>query len=109
MQAPPVEILLVPMALLVAFFHERSAPVRNGLRVWVVYRVSDAALLLAAVALHHLHGEGDFDVLMGSGFWPEGHASLSSHQALIVGLLLLLAAAGKSALVPFSGWLPRPF
>jgi len=26
---------------------------------------------------------------------------------LIVGLLLLVAAAGKSALVPFSGWLPR--
>ncbi len=26
---------------------------------------------------------------------------------MIVGLLLLVAAAGKSALVPFSGWLPR--
>ena len=26
---------------------------------------------------------------------------------VLVGLLLLLAAAGKSALVPFSGWLPR--
>jgi NAD(P)H-quinone oxidoreductase subunit 5 len=32
---------------------------------------------------------------------------LTNHQALFVGLLLLLAAAGKSALVPFSGWLPR--
>src|SRR5690348_18183899 len=31
----------------------------------------------------------------------------TSQQALIVGLLLLAAAAGKSALVPFSGWLPR--
>ena len=28
-------------------------------------------------------------------------------QALSVGVLLLVAAAGKSALVPFSGWLPR--
>ncbi|HEX6963809.1 MAG TPA: proton-conducting transporter membrane subunit, partial [Lacipirellula sp.] len=28
-------------------------------------------------------------------------------QALFIGLLLLIAAAGKSALVPFSGWLPR--
>jgi NAD(P)H-quinone oxidoreductase subunit 5 len=26
---------------------------------------------------------------------------------LVVGLLLVIAAAGKSALVPFSGWLPR--
>jgi NAD(P)H-quinone oxidoreductase subunit 5 len=39
--------------------------------------------------------------------WPESHAALTSQQALIVGALLLAAAAGKSALVPFSGWLPR--
>jgi NADH-quinone oxidoreductase subunit L len=32
---------------------------------------------------------------------------LPSSQALLVGLLLLTAAAGKSALIPFSGWLPR--
>lgn len=101
------ELIGLSSALLVAFFHERKAPVRNGLRVWTVYRVADAAFLIAAVALHHLTGEGDFDVLMGSGSWPEGTASLTANQALFVGLLLLLAAAGKSALVPFSGWLPR--
>ena len=32
---------------------------------------------------------------------------MTPQQALLVGLLLLVAAAGKSALVPFSGWLPR--
>jgi len=101
------ELVGVSSAMLVAFFHERLAPVRNGLRVWIVYRISDAALLIAAVVLHHLHGEGDFAALMGAGPWPEGHALLSANQALIVGLLLVVAAAGKSALVPFSGWLPR--
>ena len=101
------ELVGVSSALLVAFFHERTAPVRNGLRVWAVYRVSDAALLLAAVVLHHLQGQGDFEALMGKGAWPEGQASLPATQALIIGLLLLVAAAGKSALVPFSGWLPR--
>ena len=94
-------------ALLVAYFHERTAPVRNGLRVWSVYRVADAAFLLAAIALHHLTGAGDFAGLMGSGSWPDGQASLLPSQALFVGMLLLVAAAGKSALVPFSGWLPR--
>lgn len=98
------EMVGLSSALLVAFFQERPAPARNGLRVWVVYRVSDAALLLAAVILHHLTGEGDFDKLLGAG---SGHAAVSPHQALIVGALLLVAAAGKSALVPFSGWLPR--
>ena len=34
-------------------------------------------------------------------------ASVTAGQALVVGLLLLFAAAGKSGLVPFSGWLPR--
>jgi NADH-quinone oxidoreductase subunit L len=101
------ELVGVSSALLVAFFHERIAPVRNGLRVWIVYRVSDAALLIAAVVLHHLRGEGDFDALLGTGPWPEGQAGLGSYETLVVGGLLLAAAAGKSALIPFSGWLPR--
>jgi len=101
------EMVGLSSALLVAFFHERVAPVKNGLRVWAVYRVSDAALLLASVALHHLTGDGDFSRFLGGGPWPEGHATLEAQPALLVGLLLLVAAAGKSALVPFCGWLPR--
>ncbi len=101
------ELVGLSSALLVAFFQERPAPSRNGLRVWAVYRVSDAALLLAAVGMHHLSGGGDFARLFGAGPWPEGQAAVSPTQALVVGGLLLIAAAGKSALIPFSGWLPR--
>jgi len=108
------ELVGLSSALLVAFFQERPNPVRNGQRVWVVYRIADAALLIAAVALHHVTGEGDFAGLMGSGAWPDGQAilpngqpALEPHQALLIGSLLLVAAAGKSALIPFSGWLPR--
>jgi NAD(P)H-quinone oxidoreductase subunit 5 len=101
------ELVGLSSALLVAFFQERPAPARNGLWVWTIYRFSDAALLLAAVAMHHLRGEGDFHKLLGTGLWPEVVPSLTSHQGLLVGLLVLVAAAGKSALVPFSGWLPR--
>jgi len=101
------ELVGLSSALLVAFFHDRGAPVRNGLRVWSVYRVADAAFLIAAVMLHHLTGEGDFSGLMGNGAWPAGQATMTSGQALLIGSLLLVAAAGKSALVPFSGWLPR--
>jgi len=101
------ELVGLSSALLVAFFQDRLNPVRNGLRVWTVYRIADAAFLLAALSLHHLTGEGDFEGLMGTGAWPEGHATISEANALLVGLLLLFAAAGKSALIPFSGWLPR--
>jgi len=100
------ELVGLSSALLVAFFHERPAPSTNGLHVWIVYRVSDAALLLASVALHHMKGEGDFDQFL-TGQWPQGSTFLEPNQAFFVGLLLLVAAMGKSAMVPFSGWLPR--
>ncbi len=101
------ELVGLSSALLIAYFHERPGPVRNGHRVWTVYRFADAAFLIAALTLHHLTGAGDFDGLMGTGPWPEGQAATDSWHALIVGLLLLVAAAGKSGMVPFSGWLPR--
>jgi NADH-quinone oxidoreductase subunit L len=103
------ELVGISSALLIAFFQERSSPVRNGLRVWAVYRISDAALLIAAVVLHHLASHGDFDAMLGHLPWPEGKTdrALTPQLALTVGSLLLIAAAGKSALVPFSGWLPR--
>ena len=44
---------------------------------------------------------------MGKGAWPESVASITANQAFVIGILLLVAAMGKSALVPFSGWLPR--
>src|SRR5260370_766772 len=92
------ELVGLSSALLVAYFQERAAPARNGLWVWTVYRVSDAALLLAAVVMHHMTGQGDFDQLLGvarSSPWPEGHVSVEGAPLLAVGLLLLLAAAGK--------------
>ncbi len=101
------ELVGLASTLLVAFYQERQNPCRNGLRVWIVYRLSDCGLLMAALVLHHLSGQGDFDALMGAGAWPEGVATLPPAQALTVGLLLLIAVAGKSALIPFSGWLPR--
>lgn len=100
------ELVGLSSALLVAFFHERPAPAANGLRVWIIYRISDAALLMASVALHHMQGEGDFDKFL-RGEWPNGVTALSPYQAMFIGLLFLLAAMGKSAMVPFSGWLPR--
>ena len=101
------ELVGLSSALLVGFFHERPAPVRNGLWVWAVYRTTDVSLVLAAIAMHSITGGGDFDRIFGQGSWPHGQTPLNESQALLIGLLLLGAAVGKSALVPLSGWLPR--
>lgn len=101
------EMVGLSSALLVAYFHDRENPVVNGQRVWSIYRLSDAAFLVAAITMHHMTGEGDFGGLMSNQIWPEGTSAISAHQALVVGTLLVIAAAGKSALFPFSGWLPR--
>jgi NADH-quinone oxidoreductase subunit L len=101
------ELVGLSSALLVAFFQERPNPARNGLWVWIIYRISDASLLLASVVMHHVRGEGDFKKLLGTGPWPYEVSSVTTGEAFLVGILLVIAASGKSALVPFSGWLPR--
>jgi NADH:ubiquinone oxidoreductase subunit 5 (subunit L)/multisubunit Na+/H+ antiporter MnhA subunit len=92
------EIVGITSVLLIAFFQQRPAPVENALRVYAVYRACDIGLLVGVFAMHHW---------AGSAYFAHGLPDLGGTQATIVGLLLLLAAAGKAAQVPFSGWLPR--
>jgi len=92
------EIVGITSVLLIAFFLQRSPPVENGLRVFAVYRACDIGLLVAVFAMHHWAGTASF---------ASGLPALGGAQVTAVSLLLLLAAAGKAAQVPFSGWLPR--
>jgi NADH-quinone oxidoreductase subunit L len=92
------EIVGITSVLLIGFFQLRAAPVENGLRVFGIYRACDIGLLVGIFTMHHWAGTASFD-----NVFP----LLTGKHALIVCLLLLLAAAGKAAQVPFSGWLPR--
>jgi NAD(P)H-quinone oxidoreductase subunit 5 len=100
------ELVGLSSALLVGFFHERPAPVANALRVLSIYRISDAAMLSAAVLLRHLAGTDSLSLLFG-GTDPDSTAGLTATNATIIAVLLIVAVAGKSALLPFSSWLPR--
>ncbi|HVH29918.1 MAG TPA: proton-conducting transporter membrane subunit [Vicinamibacterales bacterium] len=99
------ELVGLSSALLVAFFHERPAAVSNAFRVLSVYRISDAAMLSAAVLLRHVAGTDSLSLLFGSG--TASSIGLSTTNATIIAMLLIVAVAGKSALLPFSSWLPR--
>jgi NAD(P)H-quinone oxidoreductase subunit 5 len=92
------EIVGITSVLLIGFFQLRAAPVENGLRVFAIYRATDIGLLVAVFALHHW---------AGTAMFAAGLPRLTGSHAMIVCLLLLLAASGKAAQVPFSGWLPR--
>jgi NAD(P)H-quinone oxidoreductase subunit 5 len=100
------EFVGLSSALLVAFFQERPAAVSNAFRVLAVYRISDTAMLSAAVLLHHFAGSGSLSLLFGGAETASAVADEGS-QVTIIALLIVAAAAGKSALLPFSSWLPR--
>jgi NADH-quinone oxidoreductase subunit L len=92
------ELVGITSVLLIGFFQLRPAPVENGLRVFAVYRACDIGLLVGVFAMHQWAGTASFD---------GGFPMLAGSHAVIVCLLMLLAASGKAAQVPFSGWLPR--
>jgi NAD(P)H-quinone oxidoreductase subunit 5 len=92
------EIVGITSVLLIGFFQRRRAPVENGLYVFAVYRACDIGLLVGIFAMHHWAATASF-----AGGFP----TLTGARSVIVCLLLLLAASGKAAQVPFSGWLPR--
>lgn len=98
------ELVGLSSALLVAFFHERPAAVSNAFRVISVYRISDAAMLSAAVLLRHVAGTDSLMLLFGR---EDSTTGLTTTNATLIAILLIVAVACKSALLPFSSWLPR--
>ncbi len=99
------ELLGLSSALLVGYFHERPAPVTNALRVFGIYRVSDAAMLTAAVLVHHGAGSGNLSALLLSAKPIAGQ--LPPAWFTLTAVFIVISMAAKSALLPFSGWLPR--
>src|SRR5262249_15655676 len=93
-------------ALLVGFFHDRAAPVANAFRVLSVYRISDAAMLSAAVLLRHMAGSDNLSLLFGGG-GPGPTISLTGHAATAIAIPLVSAVAGQTPPLPFATWL-RP-
>lgn len=99
------ELVGVASALLIAFFHERPSAARHGLMTFSIYRVCDVGLLVALAWLHHAEGGARF-VVESAGVRALG-APASPFDAHLVAAGLLLAAVGKAAQFPVSGWLPR--
>ncbi len=95
------EFIGISSVLLIAFYRDRFLPARNALKVFSVYRIADAFLLVAIWYAHHIFEKSvNFSELSGL---VAGHES----QLALLGLFLLVTALIKSAQFPFSYWLPR--
>ena len=94
------ELIGISSAFFIGYFHERDEPVRSSVRAFATYRLSDAGLLIGTVATFAMLGSTRFSGFSGIGAVPAA-------QATALGLAFLLSAMGKSAQLPFSGWLPR--
>jgi NADH-quinone oxidoreductase subunit L len=95
------EFIGITSFLLIAFYRDRYLPVKNALKVFSLYRIADALLLLALWYAHHVFEKNihfsDLTHLVGE----------YGNGLTVLGLLLLVVALVKSAQFPFSYWVPR--
>lgn len=101
------ELLGISSFLLIAFYRDRYLPVRNAFKVYSIYRLGDVGLILAMWLSHHLFHENITFLQMSDVRFVGEHLQSHSVEGVVIALFILLAAAVKSAQLPFSSWLPR--
>ncbi|MDC7122249.1 NADH-quinone oxidoreductase subunit L [Cellulomonas fimi] len=85
--------------LLIGFWNHRTPYAVAAKKAFVANRVGDIGLIVAMGIMVAQFGALDFDTVLG------GASELSEGTATAMGLMLLLAACGKSAQFPLQSWL----
>ncbi len=94
------EVMGVCSYLLIGHHWERDEAQSGAAKALLVTRAADIGLLLAILVLGHTYGTYSITkILLATGIEEPRNATL-------IGLLLILAVAGKSAQVPLQTWLP---
>jgi NADH-quinone oxidoreductase subunit L len=86
--------------LLIAFWYTRPTAATAGKKAFLMNRVGDAGLVIGIFLMFATLGSTNYDVVFN------GIGSLSATTVLVLGLLLLLGACGKSGQFPLQAWLP---
>jgi NADH-quinone oxidoreductase subunit L len=87
---------------LIAHWYRDADKARCGRKAFVVTRIGDAALALGIFLLYMQFGTLSFEPLLGA----VSDANVDSVLLGWIGVLVLIGAAGKSAQLPLSVWLP---
>ncbi|MBC7850288.1 MAG: hypothetical protein H7Y31_11160, partial [Chitinophagaceae bacterium] len=101
------EILGFCSFLLIAFYRDRYLPVKNGLKVLSIYRLGDVCLIIAMWICHHLFHQNITFLQLSDANLLGTTESEHPYLFVLAALMIFLAAAAKSALLPFSSWLSR--
>jgi NADH-quinone oxidoreductase subunit L len=86
--------------LLIAFWYSRPSAATAGKKAFLMNRVGDAAFVIAIFLMFATLGTVNFQEVF------DGVGALGSTTILVMGLLLLLGATGKSGQFPLQAWLP---
>ena len=101
------EILGVCSFLLIAFYRDRYLPVKNALKVISVYRLGDVCLILVMWMSHQLWHQNITFIQLNDAAEVQQHLAAHQWYGWFICTMLVVAAASKSAQLPFSSWLPR--
>jgi NADH-quinone oxidoreductase subunit L len=85
--------------LLIGFWQYKHSAATAAKKAFVVNRVGDMGMSLAVMSMWTLFGSSSFTAVNA------GAGKISDTWATLLGLMLLLAACGKSAQVPLQSWL----
>jgi NADH-quinone oxidoreductase subunit L len=101
------EIAGVSSFLLIGYYRNRYIPVKNAVKIFSVYRLADVALLIAMWAGHHIWHKNIIINQFDNYNSVSEHISEHTSLAILFSICILVAAAVKSAQLPFCSWLPR--
>ncbi|MBA2678955.1 MAG: NADH-quinone oxidoreductase subunit L [Ktedonobacteraceae bacterium] len=88
--------------LLIGFWYERPTAPAAATKAFLITRLADLVLLAGILLLIGTVGSGQIETLL----FAATHGKIAPGLLLTIALLLFIGAAGKSAQVPFQGWLP---
>jgi len=96
------ELVGLSSYLLIGFWHERTGAPAAASKAFLTTRLADLALLLGLLLLIHTVGSASVSAALTAG----ASGKIAAGSLLVITLLIAVGAAGKSAQLPFQGWLP---
>jgi NADH-quinone oxidoreductase subunit L len=96
------ELVGICSYLLIGFWFERDAPPGAATKAFLTTRLADVLLLAGVLLLISTVSNGRIDAILEAAT----NGKIGAGLLLFIALLLFAGAAGKSAQIPFQGWLP---